>query len=170
MKVDRQAMAELLDKVQHVNHVESFMNTAMDYIVHLAQSQGWNAAVIIDGLLGMAVHVGTSSDNPELPPVTQEEVREHCVAILESYIQHCFGPKTYWFHCKGCGNIAGYIVKDCEMGKAGCVVHTKPKGHNNIPVQCTLFRLTRPAQYWALHAEAERIDGPTQIQPVELSS
>ena len=76
-----------------------------------------------------------------------------------------------WFRCKGCGQPAGYFpVAHTDGGRtipAGAVTHTKPERDANVrPVQCPLFQTLEADEYWAVHRDAERTDGPESLRPV----
>lgn len=57
-----------------------------------------------------------------------------------------------YFHCIGCGGIAGVLLEDSEEGSAGSVFHMKPPADANRKlVQCKLFVSTSAEDYARLH-------------------
>lgn len=73
-----------------------------------------------------------------------------------------------WFRCRGCGGRGGYFPDGYELNGAhicpGGVTHDKPAEDINVrPVPCALWQRASAEEYWALHQDDERIEGPERI-------
>jgi hypothetical protein len=78
-----------------------------------------------------------------------------------------------WFHCLGCGALAGYFpdgYTDPQTGSViptGAVCHTKPtRDINRVSVRCPLYQKLEPDEYWTAHKDAPRVDPPDSLSPV----
>jgi len=81
-----------------------------------------------------------------------------------------------WVVCKGCGCAVGFLTKTWHVaGKTlpeGAVLHVKTLAKpavqaNQRPAPCSLFQQTGAREFAALHADADPIDGPDLIRPLD---
>lgn len=52
--------------------------------------------------------------------------------------------------------------------EAGSVGHSKPLellGSVSTGVSCLLYHQLDPGEYWELHRDAEKVDGPVRVEP-----
>ena len=144
------------------NRVTECMKVLCNVLPPIAIHNGWTPDVMVMALLGMSVSIVTTHNTE---PLKKEELEAHLTAILQFFFEEAFAPDVFTFKCKGCGEIAMYINRDCQMGKAGGIGHSKPAEHaNKIPVQCSLYRQLSPQEYWALHENEERLEAPSSIE------
>jgi len=57
-----------------------------------------------------------------------------------------------YFHCLGCGGIAGVLLEQFDYLPAGSVFHIKPREHANaVAVQCALYHKLSAKDFARLH-------------------